>query len=917
LNQPLLEVKNLVRHYERPRKGLFSKKPIVKALNGVSFSVEKGESFGIVGESGSGKSTLARAILALEEPTSGSVCFKGDNLFELPNDRKLAARRHIQMVFQDPFGSLDPKHKVRSVVTEPLALVDGISAAERDAKAAEALIDVGLTADDLDKYPHEFSGGQRQRIAIARALITRPDLIVADEPVSALDVSVQAQVLNLMMDLQERFNLTYIIISHDLSVVRHVTDRVAVMSSGMIVEQGDTGQIFDRPRHDYTKTLLDSALDVPPEDKPEEMTSEAETKVTAAEPEPEQKPAEVQPATPKSVTRTDEAVVKPVPVAEIIETPPLEAIPLPMTEAPRRIDAAAAIKAADAAITTAIASARKQQTARQEEVEAPVQPFVAEVKAAPAIETEAPSVQADVAMPAKAEPVISLKPTPPPEPPTGVVPPSPEPESKPAAPERPAMIQGHNLIGGKWQDASDDRLLKVINPSDGTAFGYIARSTARDVDRAVTAARRALNGPWGRLPAFERGRVLAALADLVLENVDRLASLEARDVGKPLRQAKADAIALARYFEFYGGAADKIHGQTIPYQDGYTVLTLREPHGVTGHIVPWNYPMQIIGRSVGAALAMGNACVLKPGEDASLTALEIGRLALDAGLPPGVLNIVTGLGEETGAALAAHPGIDHLSFTGSVETGKLVQQAAATHSCPVTLELGGKSPQIVFADADLDQALPFLVNAAIQNAGQTCSAGARVLIQDWIYDELTHRLAERFNSLTVGPAKRDLDCGPVINPIQKQRIEGYLEHARTDRIATLAEGNVIADAPKGGFYVKPTLLGDVPADHPLAQDEIFGPVLSTIRFSSEEDAIRLANDSAYGLVAGVWTKDGARQMRLARAIKSGQVFINNYGAGGGVELPFGGVKSSGHGREKGFEALYGFSTLKTVAMHHG
>ncbi|MGI9510369.1 MAG: aldehyde dehydrogenase family protein, partial [Geminicoccaceae bacterium] len=340
------------------------------------------------------------------------------------------------------------------------------------------------------------------------------------------------------------------------------------------------------------------------------------------------------------------------------------------------------------------------------------------------------------------------------------------------------MLQGHNLIDGKWQDSSNDRLLKVTNPSDGKAIGYIARGTADDIDQAVGAARRSMEGPWGRTPAFERGRVLAALARLVLEKIDHLANLEARDVGKPLRQAKADALALARYFEFYGGAADKIHGQTIPYQDGYTVLTLREPHGVTGHIVPWNYPMQIIGRSVGAALAMGNACVLKPGEDASLTALEIGKLALEAGLPAGVLNIVTGLGEEAGAALSAHPGIDHMSFTGSVATGKRVQQAAATHSCPVTLELGGKSPQIVFADADLDQALPFLVNAAIQNAGQTCSAGSRVLIQDWIYDELTHRLAERFEKLAVGPADRDLDCGPVINPAQKQRVESYLEHAR-------------------------------------------------------------------------------------------------------------------------------------------
>ena len=399
--------------------------------------------------------------------------------------------------------------------------------------------------------------------------------------------------------------------------------------------------------------------------------------------------------------------------------------------------------------------------------------------------------------------------------------------------------------------------------------------------------------------------------------VEALAELEARDVGKPLRQARADALALARYFEFYGGAADKVHGATIPYLPGYTVLTLREPHGVTGHIIPWNYPMQILGRSVGAALAMGNACVLKPGEDASLSALEVGRLATEAGLPPGVLNIVPGYGEEAGAALAAHPGIDHLSFTGSREVGCLVQQAAARHGCPVTLELGGKSPQLVFADAELDQALPFVVNAAIQNAGQTCSAGSRLLVEDRIYDEFVGAVAERFHTLDVGPAERDLDCGPLISRRQQERVQGYLRTALRDHILLLAEGKIAPNTPEGGFYVKPTLLGDVPEGHALAQEEIFGPVLSALRFEDEDDALRIANGTPYGLVAGIWTRDGARQLRLARALKAGQVFVNNYGAGGGVELPFGGMKGSGFGREKGFEALYGFSALKTIALRHG
>jgi aldehyde dehydrogenase (NAD+) len=480
-----------------------------------------------------------------------------------------------------------------------------------------------------------------------------------------------------------------------------------------------------------------------------------------------------------------------------------------------------------------------------------------------------------------------------------------------------AESEGQVLIEGRWREAAGGEIIPVVNPSDGETFAEIARAGAEDVDAAVAAARRSLAGDWGRMPAFERGRILARLGQLILERVDDLAVLEARDVGKPLRQARADAIALARYFEFYGGAADKVHGQTIPYHAGYTVLTLREPHGVTGHIIPWNYPMQILGRSVGAALAMGNACVLKPGEDASLTALEVGRLAVDAGLPPGALNIVTGYGEEAGAALAAHPGIDHVSFTGSRAVGSLVQQAAAGHGCAVTLELGGKSPQVVFADADFDQALPFVVNAAIQNAGQTCSAGSRLLVEDAAYDAFVGLVAERFHTLDVGAAERDLDCGPLISRQQLERVEGFLAQAHKDRLLLLGEGKIAPNTPEGGFYVKPTLLGDVPPEHGLAQEEIFGPVLVAIRFKDEADAIRIANDTPYGLVAGVWTSDGGRQLRLARAIRAGQVFVNNYGAGGGVELPFGGMKGSGFGREKGFEALYGFSTLKTIALRHG
>ena len=471
------------------------------------------------------------------------------------------------------------------------------------------------------------------------------------------------------------------------------------------------------------------------------------------------------------------------------------------------------------------------------------------------------------------------------------------------------------LINGAWVPPASGDTLDLINPSDGTPLAVIARGSAPDINTAVAAAHSARQGDWGAATAVERGRILTRLGQLVLQHTDTLALLEALDVGKPLTQARNDVIALARYCEFYGGAADKVHGETIPYLDGYTVYTLREPYGVTGHIVPWNYPMQIIGRSVGAALAMGNACVLKPAEEACLTALAFADLAQQAGLPPGALNVVPGLGAEAGAALAEHPGIQHISFTGSVATGSLIQAAAAKNVVPVTLELGGKSPQLVFADADLDAALPFLVNAGIQNAGQTCSASSRILVQRPVYDEVRARMSTAYKNLRAAPATDNLELGPLISTRQQQIVQSFLDQGAD--LDTAATGQIVSNAPANGAYIAPTLFADVAPDHALAQQEIFGPVQVLIPFDTEEEALEIANGTDYGLVASVWSQNGARQMRLARALRSGQVFLNNYGAGGGVELPFGGTGKSGHGREKGFEALFHFSQLKTVAALHG
>ena len=473
------------------------------------------------------------------------------------------------------------------------------------------------------------------------------------------------------------------------------------------------------------------------------------------------------------------------------------------------------------------------------------------------------------------------------------------------------------FIGGQWLAARDERTIAVLSPADGEAFDRIARGGAHEVDLAVQAARRALGGSWGRLNATERGRLLTRIGLAILEQHEQLAQIESLDTGKPISTARNDITVLARYFEFYGGAADKVHGEVIPFLQGHQVTLQREPLGVTGHIIPWNYPAQMLGRSVVPALAMGNAAVLKPAEDTSLSALRVAEIAAGCGLPEGALNVVTGLGEEAGAALAGHPGIDFVTFTGSNEVGTLVQQAAARHAVKCVLELGGKSPQIVFDDADIERAVPIIVRAIVQNAGQTCTAGSRLLVQRSIYERVVERVAEAFANTRVGTPRADGDCGPVMNAAQLARVNRFIDGAKVAGIPLLAQGRLIEGTPATGYYVRPRFFGPVPRDAALAREEVFGPVLAALPFDDEADAIQLANSTEYGLLAAVWSENGGRQQRVAKAVKAGQVFINCYGAGGGVELPFGGTKRSGHGREKGLLALEEMSSTKTVVMYHG
>jgi aldehyde dehydrogenase (NAD+) len=476
------------------------------------------------------------------------------------------------------------------------------------------------------------------------------------------------------------------------------------------------------------------------------------------------------------------------------------------------------------------------------------------------------------------------------------------------------MLEGRraHFIGGAWREPAEGAWFPTYDPADGSVLAEVARGGEADVAAAVAAARAAFPA-WADRFGAERGRILWDIARRIRAEAEALAALETRNTGKPLRQARADVEVAARYFEFYAGAADKWGGRTIPVPGPFLDYTLREPLGVCAEIIPWNYPLQIGARAIAAPLAVGNTVVLKPAEEAPLTVLELARIAAEAGVPPGVLNVVAGYGPEAGAALARNPGIDHLTFTGSVEVGREVMAAAARNIVPVLLELGGKSPNVVFPSADLERAIPIIANAVVQNAGQTCSAGSRLLVHRTVHDEVVERLAAHFRRLSVGPGLADPDVGPLISAAQYARVRGFLEQAEREGVRVRADTPV----PAAGWFVPPTVLDGVAPASVLFREEIFGPVVAVTPFADEEEAVRLANGTPYGLVAAVWTRDLGQGHRVARRIRAGQVFLNAYGAGGGVEMPFGGFGQSGFGRQKGLEALEHYTQVKNVAVWWG
>jgi aldehyde dehydrogenase (NAD+) len=448
----------------------------------------------------------------------------------------------------------------------------------------------------------------------------------------------------------------------------------------------------------------------------------------------------------------------------------------------------------------------------------------------------------------------------------------------------------------------------AIDPASGHEFAELPETTPEQVAEMVEDAQRALavEHEW-RTPRV-RAQALTKLARAVENETEKLAELETRDTGKPLSQAKADVAATVRYLDYYAGSIERLEGRQIPLGPDVLDYTVREPWGVCAQIIPWNYPLQVTARCAAPALAAGNAVIVKPSELASITPLRFAHLAEEAGVPRGMIQIATGHGA-TGAALAAHERVDHVTFVGSAATGARVAEACARRLAPIELELGGKSPNVVFADADLEKAVPAIVTALIQNAGQSCSAGSRLLVENAIYDETIARVATALEAVTIGPGSEDKDLGPLISARQLERATTMLASAR-EQGAKLATGGEHTT----GLYLQPTLVTGVRREMEIFQEEVFGPVLAAMPFEDDREAIALANATRYGLVAGVWTRDLSRAHKVAAGIRAGQIFVNAYGVGGGVELPFGGMKRSGHGRGKGIEALLAYSQVKNVCI---